>query len=315
MSAAAQVPARRSRVALVIGAGAVKCAAALGLWRVLQRHGIEVDFVVGCSGGSLYAAVMALGYDLETCERLTRQLWTREVTTKRDLRAILAAAFPNAFGFDGRFGMVSDGPLLGAMRPVFGGRRFDETTKPLHVVATDFHTGERVVISEGQILDALRASISIPYVWKPWRIGDRWLVDGCLSDPLPVDVAMREGADIILAMGFESAYPRKLKSITRFAFQVSSIYTNNLLRANFAFHNATHHSEIIPIVPEFDRPIGLFDTDKFPYVIEQGAKAAEEQVPYLLRLLGREAEVGVRAPDGVVAVASPAAGAPSPAAG
>lgn len=315
---ASGVPARRSRIALVIGAGAVKCAAALGLWRVLQRHGIEVDLLVGCSGGSLYAAVMALGYDVETCERLTRQLWTREVMTKRDWRAMLSAAFPRTFGFDGGFGMVSDRPMLDAMGGVFAARQFDEATKPLHVVATDFHTGERVVLSEGRILDALRASISIPYVWKPWRIGDRWLVDGCLSDPLPVDVAMREGADIILAMGFESAYPRKVKSITRFAFQVSSIYTNNLLRANFAFHNAVHHSEIIPIVPEFERPIGLFDTDKFPYVIAQGERAAEAQVPYLLRLLGREASAApgaVRAPDGATPLAAPAPGASSPAAG
>ena len=57
----------KRRVALVIGAGSVKCAAALGLWRTLDRHGIELDMVVGCSGGSLYAAVMALGYDVDTC--------------------------------------------------------------------------------------------------------------------------------------------------------------------------------------------------------------------------------------------------------
>ena len=289
---------RRGRVALVIGAGAVKCAAALGLWRVLKRHEVEVDFVVGCSGGSLYAALMALDYDVETCDRLTRQLWTRDVMQKRDLRSLFAAAFPRAFGFDGRFGLVSDEPLTRVMRSVFGERQFTETRMPLHVVATDFTNGDRVVLSEGRIFDALRASISIPYVWRPWQIGDRWLVDGCLSDPLPIDVAMREGADLILAMGFESAYPRKVKSVTRFAFQISSIYTNNLLRANFAFHNAVHHSEIIPIVPEFDRPIGLFDTDKFPYVIEQGERAAEAQIPYLLRLLGRT-EPAARAPDAV----------------
>jgi NTE family protein len=276
---------QRKRVALVIGAGAVKCAAALGLWRALIKAGIGVDMVVGCSGGSLYASVMALGYDPDTCEQLTRALWTRKITERRNTRGLLSAFLPKLLKFDGRFGMVDDRPVLEALRGPLGGRRFDETTIPLHIVATDFMTGERVVLSEGSILDAARASIAIPYIWSPWKVGDRLLMDGCMSDPLPVDVAMREGAQIILAMGFESPFPRRIKSATRFAFQVNSIYTNNLLRANFAFHNLAHHTEIILVVPEFDQEIGLFDTHKIPYVIEQGERATEAHLPYLHRLL------------------------------
>jgi NTE family protein len=273
------------KVALVIGAGSVKCAAALGLWRVLIRHGIEVDMVVGCSGGSLYAAAMALGNDVDTCERLTRELWTKKVTEERNTRGILAAIFPKLFGFDGKFGMVHDRAMGKALDGPFGGRTFEEATIPLHIVTTDLATGERVVLSSGSVFDAVRASIAIPYVWRPWLVNGRWLLDGCMSDPLPVDVAMREGANVILAMGFESPFPRRVKSATRYAFQVNSIYTNNLLRANFAFHNLAHHTEIIPILPEFDRTIGLFSTEQFPYVIEQGERAAEEQIPYLERLL------------------------------
>jgi NTE family protein len=86
-------------------------------------------------------------------------------------------------------------------------------------------------------------------------------------------------------MAFESPYPRKVKSASRYAFHVSSIATNNLLRANYSFHNLAHHAEIIPILPEFDRQIGLFDTDKIPYVIDEGERAAEAQIPYLQRLL------------------------------
>jgi NTE family protein len=275
----------KRRVALVIGAGSVKCAAALGLWRTLLRHDIELTMVVGCSGGSLYAAVMALGYDLETCERLTRELWTREVTSERNTRGILAAIFPRLFNFDGKFGMVHDRAMGKALAGPYGGRTFADATIPLHIVATDLENGQRVVLSEGSVFDAVRASIAIPYVWRPWQVNGRWLMDGCMSDPLPVDVAMREGADVILAMGFESPYPRKVKSATRYAFQVNSIYTNNLLRANFAFHNLAHHAEIIPILPEFDRQIGLFSTDQIPYVIEEGERATEAQIPYLKRLL------------------------------
>jgi NTE family protein len=275
----------RKRVALVIGSGGVKCAAALGLWRVLQREGIELDMVVGCSGGSLYAAPMALGLDLDECVRLTRELWTPDVTRKRDWKSLLGAFLPKVFGFDGRFGMVDDGEVYRRLESAFGARRFEEARVPLHLVATDMMNGERVVLSSGKLLDAVRASIAIPYVWRPWQVDGRWLLDGCLSDPLPVGVAMKEGASIILAMGFEAPYPKRIRSATRFAFQINSVYTNNLLKANFAFHNLAHHSEIIPVLPDFGREVRLFDTDQIPYVIERGERAAEQQLPFLQRLL------------------------------
>ncbi|WP_149195170.1 patatin-like phospholipase family protein [Luteimonas suaedae] len=275
----------RKRVALVIGSGSVKCAAALGMWKVLQREGIGIDMVVGCSGGSLYAAVMALGHDIDTCERLTRELWTPGLTTRRDLRSLLGAVLPRVFGFDGSFGMVSDKPLMTALDHLFGARRFDETSIPLHIVATDLANGQMVALSEGSVRDAVRASIAIPYIWKPWKVGDRWLLDGCASDPLPIDVAIREGADVILAMGFESPYPSRIRSATRYAFQVNSIYTNNLLRANYAFHNLAHHAEIIPVLPDFDRPVRLFDTHEIPYVIEEGERATDAQLGYLRQAL------------------------------
>lgn len=279
-----QGPAAR-RVALVIGAGAIKCAAALGLWKVLQREGIELDMLVGCSGGSMYAAAMASGEDLDTCIELTQSLWTRKVTESYDYRSLLGAFLPALFHFDGRMGMLSDRELNRALERPFGGRRFEDTKIPLFIATTDLMTGEKVVLTEGSIFDAVRASIALPYIWRPWKVGERWLLDGCVSNPLPIDVAMREGAHIILAMGFESAYPRRLKSASRYAFQINSIYTNHLLRGNFAFHNLAHHTEVIPVIPEFERGIGLFDTDQFPYVIEQGERAMEAQLPYVQRLL------------------------------
>lgn len=273
------------RVALVIGSGSVQCAAALGLWKVLQREQIEIDLLVGCSGGSLYASVMALGHDVDTCERLTRELWTPELTRRRDLRSLLSAAMPRIFGFDGSFGMVSDRQLHTTLEELFGESRIEDTGVPLHIVATDAADGQMVPLGSGYVRDAVRASIAIPYIWKPWTVDGRSLFDGCASDPLPVDVAIREGADVILAMGFESPFPKRVRSATRYAFQVNSIYTNNLFRANYAFHNLAHHAEIIPVLPEFDRPVRLFDTHEIPYVIEEGERAAEAQLSYLRQAL------------------------------
>jgi NTE family protein len=275
----------KKKLALVIGSGAVKCAAALGLWQVLNRAGIDIDLYVGCSGGSLYATVMALGLSVEECIEKTKSLWNRRVTERRNWRSLLQALLPGVLGFDEYFGMVDDRPLLRNLEIAFGERTFSETRRPLFVVATNLLDGEQVVISDGKLVDALRASISIPYIWPAWKIGDRTLVDGSLVNPLPIDVAILQGAEIILAMGFESPYPRRIKSISRYAFHINSMMTNNLLRANFAFHNLAHHAEILTILPEFDRPVRLFDTAEFSYVIETGTQAAEEQLPYLERLL------------------------------
>jgi NTE family protein len=275
-------------LALVIGSGAVKCAAALGLWKVLSQAGIAIDVLVGCSGGSLFAATMALGFDVDECIEMTQSLWDRRVTEKRHTHSILQAALPQLFGFNERFGMIDDRMMLQQLNSVFGEHTFEDARTLLYIVANDFHNGEQVVLSRGRLVDALRASISIPFIWPPWPVNGQLLIDGSASNPMPVDVAIKDGAEIILAMGFESAYPRHVKSISRFAFHVNSFMTNNLFKANFAFHNLAHHAEIIAIIPEFEQPVGLFDTDRFSYVVAQGERAIREQLPYLERLLMAE---------------------------
>jgi NTE family protein len=279
------MPNKKKKIALVIGAGSVKCAAALGLWKVLEKEDIHFDMIVGCSGGSLYAAAMAMGFSLEECIENTKKLWNRTVTEKRNWRALASVVLPGLFKFNSQFSMMSDAPMLESFKSVFGGQTFADTKTPLYVMATDFETGESVAQHEGKIVDALRASVAIPYIWSAWRNNGRVLIDGAASNPLPVDVAIREGADIILAMGFQSPLPNRIKSVSRYAFYINSLMTNNLLNANFAFHNAVHHAEIISIFPEFERSIRLFDTDQIPYVIEQGEKAMREQLEYVKRLL------------------------------
>jgi NTE family protein len=279
------MPNKKKKIALVIGAGSVKCAAALGLWKVLEKEHIHFDMIVGCSGGSLYATAMAMGFSLEECIENTKKLWNRTVTEKRNWRALASVVLPGLFKFNSQFSMMSDAPMLESFKSVFGGQTFADTKTPLYVMATDFETGESVAQHEGKIVDALRASVAIPYIWSAWRNNGRVLIDGAASNPLPVDVAIREGADIILAMGFQSPLPNRIKSVSRYAFYINSLMTNNLLNANFAFHNAVHHAEIISIFPEFERSIRLFDTDQIPYVIEQGEKAMREQLEYVKRLL------------------------------
>lgn len=276
---------RKKKIALVIGAGSVKCAAALGLWKVLESEGVEFDMIVGCSGGSIYATAMAMGFSLPEVVENTKKLWNRSVTEQRNWRALASVVLPGLFKFGKRFSMMSDGPMLRGLNSVFGTKTFADAKTPLYLMATDFETGESLALHEGKIVDALRASIAIPFIWSAWPHQGRLLIDGAASNPLPVDVAIREGADIILALGFQSPLPARVKSISRYAFYINSLMTNNLLNSNFAFHNAAHHAEIISIFPEFDRSIRLFDTHEIPYVIEQGEKAMRGQLDYVRHLL------------------------------
>ncbi|HLO66448.1 MAG TPA: patatin-like phospholipase family protein [Holophaga sp.] len=280
-------PGPRKKVALVIGAGSVKCAASLGLQEVLVREGIGVDMVVGCSAGAIYAALIAMGRGAEESAAMTARLWTKEVTSQRDPFALFRAFFGGFLrrGRGGSFGLRKDALIMRRLRDAFGDMRIEDAKIPLYITATDLATGDQAVLDRGSVVDAIRASISLPYIFKPFRIGDRTLVDGFLSDPLPVNVAIREGAGLIVAMGFESPYQRRFDSFGRLSFQLSSIMTNNLLRSRFAMHSLSHHEEVILVAPEFGRRVRLFDTEKIPYVIEEGRKAAEAQVPYLRRIL------------------------------
>jgi NTE family protein len=281
------------RVALVIGSGSVKCAAAIGIQKVLERSGIGVDMVVGCSGGSIYAACIASGHKAEVIADMTAKLWTRDVTAKRNLHALLMALAPKLFRFDpGRFGLRDDALIAKRLHGAFGESRIEDLPMPLHVTATDFTNGDLVVLSRGSVAEAVRASIAIPFAFAPVKLDGRLLVDGFLADPLPVSVAIKHGADVIVALGFESVFQEQVRTAGRFAFQLSAIMANNLLKSRLGFHSLAHHGEVIVIVPEFKQRIRLFDTDKIGYIIEEGERAAEEQLPYLQELLGRRQPAG-----------------------
>lgn len=283
-------PRSTRRVAVVIGSGSVKCAASLGLINVLQRNGIEIDMLVGCSAGAIFAACIASGRSTGEAAEMSKRMWTRELTTQKSRRAVFSAMFPRLFGFGPEFGLRHDRLIMSRLGDAFGDLRIEDMRIPLHLTATDFDTGELAVFSRGRVVDAIRASVALPFLFKPWRIDGRLYVDGFMADPLPVGVAIREGADVIVAMGFESPYQERINSAGRFAFQVSSILSNNLLKSQYAFNGLAHHAEIIPILPEFSQRIRLFDTGKIPLIIEEGERAAEAQLPYLLRLLESQAQ-------------------------
>lgn len=269
----------KPRVALVVGSGGLKCAAALGVWQALGEMGLDVNMTVGCSGGSLYATAIALGYSQEEAAALTGQLWTAELAQQRHMPSLRQALLPRLFGFQvGRFGLIDDRLIMAQLEGVLGNTTFAETKLPLFLAATDVHTGEAVTISSGRIVDGIRASIAIPIVLAPWEVNGRTLIDGGATNPMPVDVAVREGADVIVAVGFANPFKTAVTSLADYAAQMGQIHIINLQKANFAFHQAAHYADVWPVIVEFDEEVALTDTHKIPQIIAAGEKAARDQL-------------------------------------
>jgi NTE family protein len=258
--------------------------------QVLSEAGIRVERVVGCSGGAIFATLIALGHDAATARDMTIRLWTSEIAAKRNTRAMLSVLMPKLMGFAAkRFGLRDDQHINKRLAETFGDLRIEDTPIPLHITATNFKDGGLVELSSGSVAKAIRASLAIPFAFSPVEVDGQLLVDGYVSDPLPISVAIKHGARVIVAVGFESPMMEHIGSAGRFAMQFSSIMSNNLLRARFAFNSIAHHAEVIAIIPEFTQRIRLFDTEKVPYIIEAGAEAARTQIDYLRLLLNQEA--------------------------
>ncbi|HET9908980.1 MAG TPA: patatin-like phospholipase family protein [Anaerolineales bacterium] len=276
----------RRRLGLVIGSGGLKCAAAIGVLQVLEQENIPLNMIVGCSGGAAFGASIAMGLSAEAIIKTFTQAWTRSSTGKFDIRSILKIAVPEWVAFDDKIGILDDGGLVRGLVHAYGAdASFAETQIPFHAVATDLHTGEAVVLSDGILVKALRASAGIPILFKPVEWNGRWLIDGGLSNPLPVDVAIQQGADVIIAVGFETPLVQSVASPANFALQMFNILINQLLSRKFAFYNLAYHSEIIAIVPNFDREIRLKDVNEVPQIIEQGRKETLKHLTHLQRIL------------------------------
>lgn len=273
----------KNRLSVVIGSGGVLCAASLGLVKALSREGIQPGMAVGCSGGSIYAALIALGMNPGEAEQKTLHLFTADVF--EGYTANLKSALSGETRFTETSSLIEDTIMMERFKTAFGGSTFADTRIPLYIVATELYTGERVIISTGKIVDAVRASVAIPMIFSPWKIGDQLLVDGAVCDPLPIDVAIQQGSDVIAAVGFEMPARKRMNSYTAVTTHFNNIYMNNILKSTFAFYNAVHHAEIIPILPDFGKAIGTFDTAQIPHIISQGEKAAEEHVPYIKQLV------------------------------
>ena len=183
------------RIGLVLGAGSARGLAHIGVMQVLIENKIPFDFLVGSSMGALVAAVYACGGDIYMTGKLAGALNTS---------LFWDVGIP-------RMGFVSGKRIEHFLRLITKGKSFEDLEMPLAVVTTDIETGEKIVIKEGPVHTAVRASISIPGVFTPVRYRNRLLVDGAVAERLPVGVARDLGAGIVLGVDVTFAEDRRTR--------------------------------------------------------------------------------------------------------
>lgn len=263
---------RRPRLALVIGSGGVRSVASLGLVDVLRRHGLAPDVVVGCSAGAIFGALAAAGHGMQEALDMATRLWTADITRVPRRGAVAQMALPRLTGFGPDFALRCDRLVMQRLTQAFGAMQLQDLATPLRVTATDADSGEAVTLTQGRVVDALRASVSLPFMFAPHELQGRRLVDGFLTDPLPVSAAL--DADVIIALGLEAPMPRRIDRPTRLLAQVTSTMTNSLMHARIAAARGAGAC-VITVMPRPEQRVGLFDTEAMPGLVALGRREAE----------------------------------------
>ena len=178
---------RRKKVGLALGGGFARGLAHIGVLEVLEREGIPVDFIAGTSIGALVGALYARERKAELLKNQALQVDLMSMSSLVDLTV------PKSVFIGGR-------RVINLLRRLIGDVEFADLGIPLSCVATDIMSGDEVVINEGPVLEAVRASISIPVIFSIVKNRGRYLVDGGIVNPVPVSVVKAMGADIILAV-------------------------------------------------------------------------------------------------------------------
>jgi NTE family protein len=247
------------RLALVLGSGGVKSSAGLGVARVLEQ------------AGAVFGALVALGRGVDHAQRIATTLWSPEITGRPRRRGWLELGAPRMAGFDEHFALRDDGAILERMHSAFGDRHLEELAIPMSVVATCARSGERVVLTEGRVVDALRATVALPMLFAPWPVQGRLLMDGSVCDPLPLDAAIH--AQRTLAVGFECPMPKRIDRPGRMVARIASALTNNVLHARIA---AADPARCHVMLLEPEKRVGLFDTERMPELVALGEMKARQ---------------------------------------
>jgi NTE family protein len=264
-----QVQQQPARIALVLGAGASKGFAHIGVLKVLEMEHVPISMVVGTSAGSFVGSLYAYGYDAYA-------LQTMAMTLERSDVAELTMP-DNGFVKGERLRDFINGKLRNA--PI------EKLRIPFSAVATNFRTGEKIVFNSGNTGMAVQASCSVPGVFQPARFSGTSFVDGGLLDPLAIDVARQNGADMVIAVDISSGINTGVPTST-----LETILKSFEIMYNRISRFTIGQADVV-IKPNVGF-IGAADFDRRHEAILEGEKAAIASMPRIKEVLAKLRQEG-----------------------
>jgi NTE family protein len=175
------------KLGIALGSGAARGLAHIGVLKVLEEADVPIDIITGTSMGAFIGAMYAAGVPVAQMEQVALEIdWV-------SMARLLAPVMPTSGLSDGK-------KLVAFMAELLPVRDFKELRRPLAVTATDIKTGEAIIIKQGDLLEALHASLAFPGIFSPVRFGQRFLVDGGLCNPIPTEAARNLGAEKIIGV-------------------------------------------------------------------------------------------------------------------
>lgn len=295
---AAETP--RPKVGLVLSGGAARGLAHIGVLKALEEQGIKIDAIAGTSMGAVIGGLYASGYKIDELEKLALGIdWQQALSDapqradvpfrrKQDDRDFLVKQ-KLSFRDDGSLGLplgVIQGQNLALLLESLlahasDTRDFDKLPIPFRAVATDIASGEKVVFSKGHLPQVIRASMSIPAVFAPVELNGRLLVDGGMTDNIPLDVAREMGVDVAIVVDIGTPL-RSRKQLTTVVDVLNQSITL-MTRRNSEEQLAELHKNDVLIQPPL-ASFGATDFGKAQEMIDAGYRATRILDARLARL-------------------------------
>lgn len=301
--------ANRPRIGLVLGGGGAKGAAEVGALKAIEECGIHVDYIAGTSIGAIVGSLYAAGYTSAEIEQLfCEQEWMSLLTDRRDDLSgepvvkddgiIYVFGFPVIDTENRSFGVLRGGrveQVIDSLLAAHNAVEFSTLKTPFSCVAAEIKTASEVVLSEGTVPQAVRASMAIPGIFKPEVIDGRSLVDGGMMNNLPVDVVREMGADIVIAIDLqqnkhESKQPREnLLTTVGDLLGLGDMIQWIINRPDITKYNNNRQAADIYINPSLpDYEASSFGNEKIKRMIQIGYEAACAQKEQLMKLVKQE---------------------------
>jgi NTE family protein len=261
-------PSQQPKVGLALGSGAARGFAHIGVIKVLEKYGIKIEYISGSSIGALIGGIYAMTKDISYVEDLALNMNWPEMIKMAD----------PAFGS----GVIAGDKVEKYIRTCVKHKKFSDTQIPFTAVATDLRSGERVVFREGDLGKAIRASISMPFVFHATKHGDQILCDGVLSNPIPAALVREMGAEYVIAIDLDSQYFKQNRKDTGENLGETGYDIVMLLSVHLSRENMKDADFVLsPHVGDIHWS-SFFSKEKTVEIIRRGEAAMEEAMPKIL---------------------------------